>query len=307
MYQQVFVLTGVTSGMGLHIVQRLIDKTGARLIAGVRSPDRAQDLRRIAPPDRLEILRLDVADLSSVRDFAAEVKARIGATKLAGIVCNAGLQILGPAKLTGDGVDESFATNHLGHFALVDALMPCLATGATVITTGSGTHNPNDRVAKMFGFRGADFPDAATVAAGQTTRSGDLKTQGQDRYATGKLCAILYAHDMSARVDAQAVRFFSFDPGLMPGTGLARDRSFGERFAWRYIMPLFRYVMAGVSTPRRSGYALVDKLLLAPAYPSGSYIEFTGKPAPRSPLAISAELGRDLHAVSARIVQDRAA
>jgi NAD(P)-dependent dehydrogenase (short-subunit alcohol dehydrogenase family) len=203
-------------------------------------------------------------------------------------------------------VDESFATNHLGHFALVEALMGHLVDGAVVVTTGSGTHNPDDKLAKMFGFRGADFPDATSVALGKTSRLGDDKLLGMDRYATGKLCDILYAYDMASRVPAASVRFFCFDPGLMPGTGLARDRSAGERFGWRFIMPLFGLFTSGISSPAKSGRAMLDKLILSPtAYPSGSYVEFTGRLAPHSALARRSDLGQDLHDVSKRIVESR--
>jgi hypothetical protein len=72
-------------------------------------------------------------------------------------------------------------------------------------------------------------------------------------------------------VPSTRVRFFCFDPGLMPGTGLARSRSVVERFGWRFVMTLFGRFVSGVSSPAKSARALVDKLLLSPtAYPSGS-------------------------------------
>ena len=73
-----------------------------------------------------------------------------------------------------------------------------------------------------------------------------------DRYATSKLCNVLFTHAMAARVPAAAARFIAFDPGLMPGTGLARDRSAPERFGWSYVMPLLGRLVPGVSTCRNS-------------------------------------------------------
>ena len=308
MAQRVYVLTGVTSGMGLHIAGQLARRTGALLIAGARDPDKAAALKAAVPADQLAVLPLDVSRLSSTAAFADSVKQLLGADgRLAGIVCNAGLQILGPSRLTEDGVDESFATNHLGHFALVDALMDYLADGAVVVTTGSGTHDPDARMAKMFGFRGPDFVDAGSVALGKSSKPGGDKQLGMDRYATGKLCDILYAYDMASRMPDTRVRFFCFDPGLMPGTGLARDRSAAERFGWRFVMPLLGWFLPGVSSPARSARAMVEKLLLSPtAYPSGSYVEFTGRLAPHGALARRTDLGQDLHDVSKRIVASRA-
>ena len=64
--------------------------------------------------------------------------------------------------------------------------------------------------------------------------------------------------------------------------------------------------MAGVSSARKSEKAMVDKLILSPtAYPSRSYVEFTGRLAPHSALARRSDLGQDLYEVSRRIVELR--
>ena len=293
-----YVVTGATSGMGLHVARRLAQEPGVEIIVGARQPGRAGALRAAGPG--LTVFPLDLADLASVRSFADAVEAHVGSeSQLAGIVCNAGLQTLGPRQMTLDGVEATFATNHLGHFVLVEQLLGRLASGAVVTTTGSGTHNPADRLATVSGFRGACFPDAATVASGDLGRPGSDLEQALDRYATSKLCAILHVRALAARVPEDRARFFSFDPGLMPGTGLARDRSAAEQFAWRHVLPLLRPLVRGISSPEISGRALVERLLLDPgAYPSGSYVEFSGRLAPRSPMAEDDAKAADLDVFS---------
>jgi NAD(P)-dependent dehydrogenase (short-subunit alcohol dehydrogenase family) len=300
MSKPIHVMTGATSGLGLQIAKRLARRRGGMVIAGARNPDAAAALKAVVPPSQLLALPLDTSSLASVRRFCNSVRERIDGYKIASILCIAGLQILRPAKLTEDGVDETFATNHLGHFALVRDLMEDLAPGATVVTTGSGTENPDNPIASRFGFLGADFPDAESVALGRSTRGGRSETLlALDRYATSKLCAILYALDMAERIPPERARFICFDPGLMPGTRLARDRSAVQRFAWRYVMPLFQYVVPGVSSPKRSARALVDGILLtAKPVRSGAYLEFTGKDAPYGPLARRRDLAADLHDTS---------
>lgn len=163
--------------------------------------------------------------------------------------------------------------------------MDALESGATVVTTGSSTENPENPIASRFGLLGADFPDADSVALGRSTRSGRSEALlVLDRYATLKLCTILYALDMAERVSAEAARFICFAPGLMPGTRLARDRSAVQQFAWRQVMPIFRYIIPGVSSPRR--------------------VEFTGRDAACSSLAKRQDLAAELHDTSERIVMD---
>lgn len=301
MTRPIYILTGATAGMGLHIAAHLREKTGARLLVGARRPAQADHLKALAP--EAEVFSLDLASLASVAAFAATVAERLGDERPAGIICNAGLQLAGPPRLTPDGVDESFAVNYLGHFALVEHLLPRLAPGGVVVTIGSGTHNPADPLARLFGFRGADFPDAARVAAGTIGRQDQPKRAGMDRYATGKLCAILHMLDMAGRIAPAEARFYAFDPGLMPGTDLARARSAPERFAWRHLLPWLRYLVAGVSSAEASAAALVEHLVLAPeAHPSGAYVEFTGRLAPHDALARRADLALALRAASLRLI-----
>jgi protochlorophyllide reductase len=294
-----YLLTGATSGMGLEAARALARDPTRQVIAGARNPHAAAGLRAAVPADRLTLLELDLGSLGSVRRFAAEVRQRLGDGRLAGIACNAGLQLVGPAGRSPDGHDLTFATNHLSHFLLVHALLDLLAPGAPVVSTASGTHDPEDRLARRFGFRGAIFPDAASVARGELDPKASAKQAGMDRYATSKLCNILFTYDMAARVPAECARFLAFDPGLMPGTGLARDRSAMERFGWSNIMPLAGRLMAGVSSPARSGSALA-RLLAEPSLAprSGMHVDHHLKETSTSALSRRRDVQEDLHAMS---------
>jgi protochlorophyllide reductase len=218
MRRATFLLTGATSGMGLEAARALARDPARQVIAGARRPGAAAALRAAVPAERLTLLELDLGSLASVRRFAAEVRQRLSEGRLAGIACNAGLQLVGPTRRSPEGHELTFATNHLGHFLLVHALLDLLAPGAPVVSTASGTHDPEDRLARRFGFRGAIFPDASSVARGELDLKVGGKQAGMDRYATSKLCNILFTYDMAVRVPAERARFLAFDPGLMPGT-----------------------------------------------------------------------------------------
>jgi NAD(P)-dependent dehydrogenase (short-subunit alcohol dehydrogenase family) len=138
-----FIVTGANSGLGLETARALARKH-AHVILACRDHDKGEAARaRIladAPGAALELLELDLADLASVRDFAALIRAREG--KLHGLVNNAGVMAI-PRQLTVDGFERQFAVNHLGHFALTGLLIDrLLATpGARVVTVASQAHH----------------------------------------------------------------------------------------------------------------------------------------------------------------------
>jgi NAD(P)-dependent dehydrogenase (short-subunit alcohol dehydrogenase family) len=297
---ETYLITGASSGLGLEAARALARDRRRRVLTGARDPGAAAALRAAVPADRLTLLELDLGSLASVRSFAAEARRRIGpGGRLSGIACNAGLQITGPLRRSADGYELTFATNHLGHFLLVHELLDLLAPGAAVISTASGTHDPADRLARRFGFRGGVFPGAAAVARGELDGSVSEKQQGMDRYATSKLCGVLFTYAMAARVPAAAARFLAFDPGLMPGTGLARDRSAAERFGWTYAMPLLGFFVPGASSPARSGAALA-RLLAEPGLAPGTglHLDFRLRRTPTSELSLRRSAQDDLHAAS---------
>ncbi|WUI02268.1 oxidoreductase [Spirillospora sp. NBC_00431] len=132
------IVTGANSGIGHHTALWLA-RRGASVVLACRSAERgraAVDRIRAAAPDADVVLGpLDLADLSSVRAFAA----RHGDAPLDLLVNNAGVMAL-PRGTTADGFETQFGTNHLGHFALTGLLLPALraAPSARVVTLTSG-------------------------------------------------------------------------------------------------------------------------------------------------------------------------
>lgn len=300
-----YVMTGATSGMGLLLAGKLAREGDTRIIVGARSPASTVALKRAVPNARLTVLPLDLVNQKSVTGFCKAVTEAIGNARcLDAIVCNAGLQITTGRTKTDDGIETTFAANHLGHFLLVDRLLPFLRHGAVVTATASGTHDPNDKLARRFGFRGGLFPSALAVSRGELDASVSTVQQGMDHYATSKLCNILWVKEMSRRIPADEVAFQAFDPGLMPGTGLARDRSAVERFGWTYLLPLLRFAMSGVSTAEKSATAYAKLLRsVSQRFASGKYIDFNLLEITPSQAALREDYARDLYEVSRELTQ----
>jgi protochlorophyllide reductase len=271
------LVTGGTSGIGLELVRLLLADPANRVIVGARRPAAAGALRAVADGERLDILPLDLASLASTVAFADEVVARLAGQRLASLAANAGIQSVAGKRMTVDGYEETLQANWLAHALLIERLLPVLAAGAPVVFTASGTHDPANGAARLFGFRGGVYPGIDRVARGDLDARASEKQLGLDRYATSKLVAILHVYARARSMPAGGPRWFAYDPGLMPGTGLARDRSAMERWAWSTILPVVARAIPGASTPRRSA-ATYARLLTGRLFSqeTGVHLDFSG-------------------------------
>src|SRR5215210_7004656 len=125
-----FVVTGANSGLGRRTTAALA-AAGARVVMAVRDQARGEKAAR-SIPGQVEVRRLDLADLSSVRRFAEEWQGDLDV-----LVNNAGIMAV-PQSRTLDGFELQIGTNHLGHFALTNLLLPAVTD--RVVTVSSGLH-----------------------------------------------------------------------------------------------------------------------------------------------------------------------
>jgi NAD(P)-dependent dehydrogenase (short-subunit alcohol dehydrogenase family) len=188
------VVTGANSGLGLATARELAG-AGARVILACRDTGRGTDaaeaIRADMPSADLQVERLDLADLSSVREFAARVEGPLDL-----LVNNAGVMAT-PRRETADGFEMQLGTNHLGHFALTGLLLERLlaATEPRVVTVSSGAHQ-GGRI---------DFDDLNSE-------------RGYSRwgaYSRSKLANLLFAYELQRRSDAAGsdLRSLAAHPG----------------------------------------------------------------------------------------------
>ena len=210
---------------------------------------------------------LDLGPLAAVRRFSRDLPP------LDAVICNAGLLNVSGAKITGDGIEETFAVNHLAHFLLVQEVLPSMPAPGRVVFVSSATHDPARRTG---------FPPPRYATARRLARPDDADTEhpmraGQHRYAASKLCNVLTAYEFARRIPAEVATFNAFDPGQMPGTGLARDLHGFRAFAWKRVMPALTLV-PGINRhrPKQSAAALA-RLVLDPrrAGTTGRYFNGT--------------------------------
>ena len=126
------IVTGANSGIG-HAAAAALGTAGATVVLAVRDQAKGEAAAAtITGPT--EVRPLDLASLDSVRAFAASWQGSIDL-----LINNAGVMIP-PLSRTADGFELQFGTNHLGHFALTNLLLPQVAAGGRVVTVSSDAH-----------------------------------------------------------------------------------------------------------------------------------------------------------------------
>lgn len=291
---QAAIITGASSGLGLACAQELVSR-GWHVVLAVRDEARGRAAAEsLGEGARTSVMELDLSSLGSVAGFVSRYReAALPPTHA--VVCNAGIQIPAGTRVSEDGIELTFGTNHLGHFALVEGLRGHLATPARIVVVSSDTHDPDRRTG---------MPEPSYVSAEALAHPRALDDMpGRERYTTSKLCNVLYAYELDRRLGegAEGITVNAFNPGLMPGSGLARDYGAVQRFAWRFVMPLMR-VLPGVRSTRQSGRHLAA-LAADPDHAGVTGCYFDGlKPIRSSADSYDQAKARDLWETSERLV-----
>jgi NAD(P)-dependent dehydrogenase (short-subunit alcohol dehydrogenase family) len=218
----------------------------------------------------------DLSDIASVRRAAVEIIAL--QLPIAGLLNNAGIMQMRPTRNVA-GWDMSFATNHLGPFALTEALMPSLPDSANVLFVVSAVEDPERGPAVAVGFRGGRYISAAASARGEW-EPGGAKQPGFDAYATSKQAALAAAMELAR--ENPRLRVSAIEPGLNPSTGLGGgDAGAAVRFVQRFIVPVLVPLLTPfikiLSTPKRAA-GVITKILTDASAKTGVYYDEGGRP-----------------------------
>jgi len=269
--RRAYIITGPTSGIGRATALELA-KHGTVILVG-RDPKKLDEVRKTIgrKGGRTASVVCDLSDIAGARRAAAEIVAL--RLPIVGLLNNAGIVQMRATK-NSLGWDMTFATNHLGPFALTEVLLPHLPDGANVLFVCSGVEDAERKPAKVAGFRGARYISAEASARGEW-KPGGSKMPGADAYATSKQCNL--ATVMVFARETPRLRFNALEPGFIPNTGLGREANTLLRFLANYILPLVAPHIKYWSTPKRAA-RVATKVLINASGQTGIYYDDGGHP-----------------------------
>jgi len=251
------LITGATNGIGLAAAVALAGQ-GAELAIVARDPERgraaAERIRAAGGGGTVvDVLEADLSSQASVRRLAAEALDRY--SRLEVLVNNAGA-IFGSRQLSEDGIEMTWAVNHLAPFLLTNLLLDRLreSAPARVVTTSSGAH----------GGARIDFADLGAEHSYAAFR----------RYGQSKLANILFTRELASRLEGSGVTANCFHPGFV-ATGFNHNNgrllSLGMRLAGAFARRPERGAetlvwLAGASEPQgETGGYYADRRRLEPS------------------------------------------
>jgi NAD(P)-dependent dehydrogenase (short-subunit alcohol dehydrogenase family) len=204
MQGKVCLVTGATSGIGLVTAQALAQQGATVVVVGRQAERGVATVRRMVQETgnpRVELLLADLSVQAQVRQLAAEVQQRF--TRLDVLVNNAGALFM-QRNQSLDGIEMTFALNHLGYFLLTSLLLDTLKASAParVVNVSSNAHRSG----------AMDFADP----------QGQRRYSGWRAYCQSKLANLLFTYELARRLEGTGVTVNAVHPGFV-ATGFGRN------------------------------------------------------------------------------------
>lgn len=258
------VITGASSGLGLSTANTLVNTGRHFVVMAVRDVEKGKRVAKELnfPEGSYTVMKLELANTQSVRDFVANLKAFKSARPLNNLICNAAVYLPTDPEpaWTDDGFEMSMGVNHLGHFLLVNLLLKDMnkAKEARVCIVGSITGNTNT-VGGGLVYPRADLGNLQGLEAGGTNpiAMADGKPFfGAKAYKDSKVCNMMTVSELHKRYhDETGIIFSSMYPGCIAETALFREKRqwFRKGFPW-----FMKYVTGGYVGEEEAGQRLAQ-------------------------------------------------
>lgn len=273
---RVYLITGATAGIGLATARALAERGGKVVLVG-RNPQKGAAtlaaLQEQTGNSRLDYLNADLSSQAEVRRLAAAFQERCN--RLDVLINNAGGAFL-RRELTVDGIERTFALNHLSYFLLTNLLLDTLKASAPsrIVNVSSGSH----RQARL------DFDDLQLSRGYRVMRA----------YGQSKLANILFTYELARRLEGTGVTASALHPGMVA-------TNIGKNNGWLARLVINLWHLTALSPDE--GAETVVYLATSPEVEgvSGKYF-VRCRAVPSAPITYDREVARRLWEVSAAMV-----
>ena len=232
--RRVAIITGAGKGMGFEEAKAVAAK-GFHTIMACHHPEAAeakrQEIIRETGNENVEVMGLELADLSSVRRFADEVKSRFQHLDL--LMNNAGI-LAKEFRTTSDNLEQTVGVNYVGPYLLTRLLLPLMGEGSRIVNMVSLTYK--------YGF--LDFPDFFT----RGRKGGFWRIP---IYSNSKLALTLFTFDLANRLKDRGITVNAADPGIVSTDIIRLDIPLLDSIADLFYRPLIRTPRQGADTAIR--------------------------------------------------------
>lgn len=255
--RKIAIVTGANNGIGFETAVGMAE-AGYHVIMACRNRVKAEaaraELAKRIPSASLDIMVIDLGDFASVRAFARDFRSTY--SRLDVLINNGGI-LLYSAQTNGDGIEQQFATNHLGHFLLTALLFDLIPD------------DPSSRIVHL----------SSLAHKGARIHFDDLSCGGNGgtAYGQSKLACLMFGEELHRRLRAAGLktRSISVHPGGS-GSGLFDEMSRGQYYFFKILSPFILHSNASAAKP--SLFAALDPQAEGENYygPTG-FREFRGK------------------------------
>lgn len=245
------IITGGNTGLGFETAKIIGAEMVGPVVIACRNKKLGEEaVKRLQKLGCYAIyLPLDLADLSSVWDFFDIFRAS-DLPPLGAIICNAGMQNVGQPQKTAEGIETTFAVNHLGHYLFVRLALQDMDINGRIVFISSGTHDPAEKTR----VPSPEYKNAASAAYDfEPGRNAGLR-----RYSTSKLCNLLCAYELSRRLKEStdprlsSIIVNTINPGMVSGTGLARTWPKSVQWVAKAVMLIMQITSGNVHSAAKA-------------------------------------------------------
>jgi NAD(P)-dependent dehydrogenase (short-subunit alcohol dehydrogenase family) len=273
--QHTIVMTGASRGIGRIAAERILQGApDAHLVAVARPGFGASLTEEFAEGGhRVSHVEADLGSHAGVRAAATAIGDRLDRgdlPPLRAFVGNAGVQYTNALTAGPGGFESTFAVNVLANHMFVRGLEAHFAAPARIVITVSDTHFGDFRH-NLGMVPGPVWCPPSTLARTGAFPAPETAAAGRTAYSTSKLAAVYLVHEYARRLPG-GIDAVAFNPGFVPGTGLARNAGPASRFAMRRLLPAMT-LTPFATTRRAAGRHLADVVLGVVAAPTGSYVD----------------------------------